>query len=109
MLIGVPREIKDKEFRAGMVPASVQELVKHGHQVLVQSGLGNGIGVSDADYQLAGASVVIDAAEIFERAELIVKVKEPQSQEIPLLALAFCWAALPGLKPARLSSLVAAR
>jgi alanine dehydrogenase len=51
----------------------------------VQSGLGNGIGVSDADYQLAGASVAIDAAEIFERAELIVKVKEPQSQEIPLL------------------------
>ena len=85
MLIGVPREIKDKEFRAGMVPASVQELVKHGHQVLVQSGLGNGIGVSNADYQLAGAGVVIDAAEIFERAELIVKVKEPQSQEIPLL------------------------
>jgi alanine dehydrogenase len=85
VLIGVPREIKDKEFRAGMVPASVHELVKHGHQVLVQSGLGNGIGVSDADYQLAGASVAIDAAEIFERAELIVKVKEPQSQEIPLL------------------------
>ena len=85
MLIGVPREIKDNEFRAGMVPASVHELVKQGHRVLVQSGLGTGIGVSDADYVGAGAAVVQDAATIFADADLIVKVKEPQAVEIPLL------------------------
>ncbi len=85
MLIGVPREIKDNEFRAGMVPGSVHELVKHGHRVMVQSGLGAGIGVSDADYVAAGAAVVPDAATIFADADMIVKVKEPQAVEIPLL------------------------
>ena len=85
MLIGVPREIKDSEFRAGMVPASVHELVKQGHRVVVQSGLGAGIGVSDGDYSAAGASVVQDATAIYGDADMIVKVKEPQPQEIPLL------------------------
>lgn len=85
MLVGVPREIKDNEFRAGMVPSSVQEVVKHGHQVIVQSGLGLGIGVPDEQYQAAGAIVATDAAEVFAKAELVVKVKEPQPQEIPML------------------------
>jgi alanine dehydrogenase len=85
MLIGVPREIKDNEFRAGMVPDSVQELVRHGHQVIVQSGLGLGIGLNDEAYRAVGAIVAPDAAEVFARAELIVKVKEPQPQEIPML------------------------
>jgi alanine dehydrogenase len=85
MLIGVPREIKDNEYRAGTVPSSVRELVHHGHRVLVESGLGAAIGVSDADYSAAGATVVHSAAEVYERAELIVKVKEPQAVEIDML------------------------
>ena len=85
MRVGVPREIKDNEFRAGMVPTSVVELVHHGHEVLIQSGLGAGIGVTDAEYSRAGATVVKSAGEIFANAELIVKVKEPQPQEIAQL------------------------
>jgi len=85
MLVGIPREIKDNEYRAGMVPGSVLELVHHGHEVLVQSGLGNAIGLTDDDYRAAGASIVTAAAEIFSRAELIVKVKEPQPAEIAQL------------------------
>ena len=85
MLVGVPKEIKDNEFRAGMVPTSVVELVHHGHEVMVQSGLGTGIGVTDADYSRAGATVVKSAAEIFASAELVVKVKEPQPAEIAML------------------------
>lgn len=85
MRVGIPKEIKDSEFRAGMVPASVLELVHHGHEVLVQQGLGEGIGVSDSDYQEAGARIVQQAEEIFESSELVVKVKEPQAQECRLL------------------------
>ena len=85
MRVGVPREIKDNEFRAGMVPTSVVELVHHGHDVMVETGLGAGIGVSDKDYSRAGATVVDSAAEIFGSAELIVKVKEPQPDEIAML------------------------
>lgn len=85
MLVGVPREIKDNEYRAGIVPSSVVELVHHGHRVLVQSGIGNAIGLNDADYSAAGASIVQKAAEIYERAELIVKVKEPQPAEVAQL------------------------
>lgn len=85
MLVGVPREIKDNEYRAGTIPSSVMELVHHGHQVIVQTGLGAGIGLTDADYRAAGATVVETAAEIYARAELIVKVKEPQANEIIML------------------------
>ncbi|MES2626001.1 MAG: alanine dehydrogenase [Pseudomonadota bacterium] len=85
MLVGVPREIKDNEFRAGTVPSSVMELVHHGHQVIVQTGLGAAIGLTDADYRAAGATVVETAAEIYARAELLVKVKEPQPSEIIML------------------------
>lgn len=81
MLVGVPKEIKNHEYRVGMVPASVRELVLHGHQVMVESDAGKGISISDADYEAAGATVVKTAEEIFSKAELIVKVKEPQPQE----------------------------
>jgi len=81
MIVGVPKEIKVREYRVGLVPASVRELVAHGHQVLVETGAGLGIGVSDADYQAAGAKVVPSAAEVFAKAELVVKVKEPLAEE----------------------------
>jgi alanine dehydrogenase len=85
MLIGLPKEIKDNEFRAGLVPAGVRELVAHGHGVLVQAGAGEGIGISDAAYAKAGAKIAPTAAEIFTSAEMIVKVKEPQPVECRML------------------------
>jgi alanine dehydrogenase len=81
MLIGVPRETKVQEFRVGLTPASVREIVAHGHGVLVESGAGAGIGATDADYKGAGAEVVAGAQEVFARAAMIVKVKEPQAGE----------------------------
>ena len=85
MLIGVPKEIKVHEYRVGLTPAGVRELVEHGHQVIVQTLAGTGIGISDALYQAAGAWIVGDAAEIFARAEMVVKVKEPQAVECKML------------------------
>ncbi len=85
MRIGVPKEIKNHEYRVGMTPAAVREAVHHGHQVLVQTNAGQGIGCDDAAYQAAGARVVADAAALFEAAELIVKVKEPQPAECAML------------------------
>ncbi len=85
MLIGVPTEIKNNEFRVGLTPASVRELVAHGHQVIVQSGCGLSIGKTDDDYQQAGAEIRPQAADIFEQAEMIIKVKEPQSVERAML------------------------
>ncbi len=85
MQIGVPKEIKNNEFRVGLTPASVRELAGHGHPVLVQSGAGLGIGVTDADYEAAGAQIAADAQAVFAAAELIVKVKEPQPAECALL------------------------
>jgi alanine dehydrogenase len=81
MLIGVPKEIKVHEYRVGMTPSSVREAVAHGHGVIVESQAGAGIGASDDDYRRAGAQVVGDAADVFARAEMIVKVKEPQAIE----------------------------
>jgi alanine dehydrogenase len=81
MLVGVPKEIKDSEFRVGLVPSTVRELVAGGHQVLVETGAGAGAGLADADYQAAGAEIVADADQVFGRAELIVKVKEPLAAE----------------------------
>lgn len=81
MLVGVPREIKNHEYRVGLTPSSVRELVSHGHQVLVEQGAGHGIGAVDADYLGAGAQIVATAEEVFARAEMIVKVKEPQAVE----------------------------
>ena len=81
MLIGVPKEIKNHEYRVGMVPASVRELIGHGHQVVVEHNAGIGIGFTDADYEAAGAKVLATAEEIFAKADMIVKVKEPQAVE----------------------------
>ncbi|WP_411992918.1 alanine dehydrogenase [Agarivorans sp. DSG3-1] len=85
MLIGVPKEIKNHEYRVGMTPASVNELVQHGHQVVVETHAGEGIGFSDADYQAVGANISSTAAEVFAAAEMIVKVKEPQAVERAML------------------------
>jgi alanine dehydrogenase len=85
MLIGVPKEIKNHEYRVGLTPASVRELTAHGHQVLVQNDAGTAIDLTDAQYVAAGAEMVATAAEIFARAEMIVKVKEPQPVECAML------------------------
>ena len=85
MLIGVPKEIKDHEYRVGLTPDSVNEVVLHGHEVLVESGAGAGIGAGDADYAAVGATIAPDAKAVFERAEMIVKVKEPQPAERAML------------------------
>jgi alanine dehydrogenase len=85
MLVGVPKEIKTHEYRVGLVPGSVRELVHHGHQVVVERGAGAGIGFDDAAYEAAGARILATAAEVFAAADLVVKVKEPQHDEIGLL------------------------
>jgi alanine dehydrogenase len=81
MIIGVPKEIKDKEFRVGIVPAGVQKLTAAGHGILIESGAGLGSGISDQEYEAAGAKLVQDAAGLYTGAELIVKVKEPLAEE----------------------------
>jgi alanine dehydrogenase len=81
MLIGVTSEIKDNEARVGLIPSSIHELTAHGHRVMVQSGAGLGSGFTDEDYRLAGAEMVNGPDEIFSRAEMVVKVKEPQAEE----------------------------
>ncbi len=81
MRIGVPKEVKVHEYRVGLVPAAVHELVAVGHSVVVESGAGAGIGCADEDYRAAGARIAADATAVFSEAELIVKVKEPQAQE----------------------------
>ncbi|HEY8508871.1 MAG TPA: NAD-binding protein, partial [Steroidobacteraceae bacterium] len=85
MRIGVPREIKVHEYRVGLVPAGVRELTSAGHEVFIESGAGNGIGVSDLQYQSCGATIVPAAADVFAAADLIVKVKEPQPPECAML------------------------
>ncbi|MCP5150212.1 MAG: alanine dehydrogenase [Ectothiorhodospiraceae bacterium] len=85
MQIGVPKEIKNHEYRVGLTPRSVAEVAHHGHAVVVESNAGVGIGATDADYQAAGATIAASAAEVFERAEMIVKVKEPQAAERAML------------------------
>src|SRR5688572_19550328 len=85
MLIGVPKEIKNHEYRVGLIPASVRELVHHGHTVLVETKAGSGIGFDDPAYQAAGATIAPTAAEIFAKADMIVKVKEPQPVECKML------------------------
>lgn len=85
MRIGTPKELKNHEYRVGLTPASARELVKAGHEVMIQKGAGIGVGLSDADYTMAGATVAAEAAEIFAWADLLVKVKEPQPQECRML------------------------
>src|SRR5271170_3971455 len=81
MLVGVPKEIKDNEFRVGLTPSSAAELAHHGHKVLVERSAGVGSGLSDGEYEAAGATLVNGADEIFAKAEMIVKVKEPLEAE----------------------------
>src|SRR6266516_398661 len=81
MLVGVPKEIKDSEYRVGLVPSAVRELTRNSHHVLVEKSAGLGAGLTDADYRSVGAEVVPDADEVYARSELIVKVKEPLAPE----------------------------
>jgi alanine dehydrogenase len=81
MRIGVPKEVKVHEYRVGLTPSSVRELVAHGHELIVQTQAGAGIGAGDDDYRAAGARIAADAAEVFATCEMIVKVKEPQADE----------------------------
>ncbi|GLV21910.1 alanine dehydrogenase [Sphingobium sp. TomMM35A] len=85
MIVGTVKEIKNHEYRVGLTPESVHELAAHGHRVLVESGAGEGIGAHDALYAGAGGEIVASAAEVFEAAEMIVKVKEPQPEERAML------------------------
>jgi len=85
MLIGVPKEIKNHEYRIGLTPASVKELVVQGHQVMIETDGGAAIGFENAQYTAAGAEIVVTAAEIFARADMIIKVKEPQPVECNML------------------------
>jgi alanine dehydrogenase len=85
MRVGVPKEIKNHEYRAGLTPQSVAELVAAGHEVLVETKAGTGIDFEDRDYLGAGAKILPDARSVFDAADMIVKVKEPQPQEIAML------------------------
>ncbi len=85
MIIGIPKEIKEDEYRVALLPSAAYQLIKRGHQVLVGRNAGAGAGYPDADYEHAGATLLADHREIFEKAELIVKVKEPLRAEYPLL------------------------
>ena len=85
MRVGVPKEIKNHEYRVGLTPASAREFVAHGHDVMVQAGAGDSIGMTDEQYARAGARVVASAAEVFAQADMIVKVKEPQPGECKML------------------------
>ena len=85
MTIGIPKEIKEQEQRVGLLPSSAQALVARGHTVLVQKNAGVGSGYSDEEYIKAGAQIIESAQEIFQRADMIVKVKEPLPPEWPLL------------------------
>ena len=85
MIIGIPKEIKNHEYRVGLVPSSVAELVSNGHQVFVETRAGSGIGFEDEDYTSVGAEILADAVSVFEKSEMIVKVKEPQPVECKML------------------------
>ena len=85
MIIGIPKEIKTEEYRVGLTPSSVHELVSHGHQVIVEHHAGMGIGFDDSVYREAGAKIAEDARAVWEKSDLIVKVKEPQVSEFAFL------------------------
>ena len=85
MIVGVPREVKADEYRVAMLPVGAEELTAAGHTVLIEAGAGIGSGIADAQYIAAGAKLVASAAEVWEKADLIVKVKEPQVSEWPRL------------------------
>jgi alanine dehydrogenase len=85
MRVGIPKEVKDHEYRVGLIPAAVHALVDAGHEVFVQAGAGLGSDISDHEYEEVGASILPDARSVWERAEMIVKVKEPVAEEFPLM------------------------
>ena len=85
MRIGCPREIKNREYRVGLTPESAKELVSHGHEVWIETGAGDGIGAYDDQYRIAGAKVIENVDDLFAECEMIVKVKEPQPEEIARL------------------------
>lgn len=85
MRVGVPTEVKNNEDRVALTPSGVHELVRRGHEVIVQSGAGNGSSIADVDYRTQGARIVADAAEVWAEADLVLKVKEPVASEYPLL------------------------
>jgi alanine dehydrogenase len=85
MIVGIPKEVKDDEYRVAMLPVGVEELVSRGHRVLIQAGAGLGSGLADHDYLQAGAELASTGAEIYQNADLIVKVKEPMRSEWPLI------------------------
>ncbi len=85
MKVGVPTEIKPDEYRVAITPAGVRELIEHGHEVLIQKGAGEGSAVADGKYEAQGARIVSDAAAVFEEAEMVLKVKEPQAPEVEML------------------------
>src|SRR5947208_11420080 len=85
MFVGVPKEVKGQEYRVALLPSAAYQLIKRGHQVLLERNAGVGAGYPDADYDQAGATLVSDHAAVFEKADLVIKVKEPQPSEYPLL------------------------
>jgi alanine dehydrogenase len=102
MIIGVPKEIKDQEYRVALLPSAAYQLAKRGHEVVVERGAGIGAGYPDAEYEHAGARLVDSHAAVFEQADLIVKVKEPLSAEYGLLRqgqLLFTYLHLAASKP----------
>lgn len=108
MRIGIPREVKTLEGRVGLVPAAAAELVRHGHQLLVEQGAGLMSGYSDEEYQQAGAMILSDANSVYGDAQMIIKVKEPQPQELAMLRpehLLFCFLHLAA-EPALLKGLL---
>jgi alanine dehydrogenase len=102
MIIGVPKEVKDNEFRVGIVPGGVEELVSAGHEVLIEKGAGKGSGISDSDFRDAGAGILSRRRDLFRRAGMILKVKEPQPSEYGLLRegqIVFCYFHFAASKP----------
>ena len=102
MIIGVPKEIKEQEFRVGLLPSAAYQLIRRGHAVVVERGAGAGAGYPDSDYEQAGARLVDSHAAVFAEGELIVKVKEPLAAELPLLRrgqLLFTYLHLAASKP----------
>ena len=85
MIVGIPKEVKTEEYRVSAVPAIVESLVRAGHEVIVETSAGRGIGISDGEYLEAGAKIAATAAEVYGAADMIVKVKEPLPQEYPLI------------------------
>lgn len=85
MIIGVPKEIKSDEYRVAIIPAGVEEMQKRGHTVIVEKGAGSGSGIPDQEYEQAGAKLVDEPGEIYDKAQLVMKVKEPLPSEYPLL------------------------